>query len=693
MKRRDFLKIAAPLSMVPLTLNGMAVKGVMNLFEFNELLTTDEFKGRHVVIVQMRGANDGLNTVVPFDQFDNYVLNRPTIHLPKSVLTTELDASLPDNQRAYLNPNMTGTGSIQSLYDEGKVNIIQGIGYPTPNYSHFRSTDIVLGAKDGGYGTSINEGWLAGYLATVYPGFLGQPTQGLSHPLGIQIGDDAQNMGYRHEMLHNVGVNISSLSENSFYSQLSRMDQNHYQELLGYVESVDSAAAAYNKTISDVFENGSNIESYPDTYLANQLQTVARLLSGGLQSKLLLTDMNGFDTHVNQVAGTGSDTATGNHANLLAQFSDAVYSFQKDIEALGLADKVVIVTMSEFGRKVAENGNKGTDHGDLSSWMVIGNGVSGGVTGRNIDLSPNMVNSQGRTEDVMQHDYRRMLSAVMQDWLGNTDTVLGNIETDAAAETLLAYGGAQKLDIFKTAYKVDPAAQVAAFSGYEIIIRSLIAIETVAGWTYYGDPNDANTIYFGVEHTPTGGNTLAILPSITVYNLINDGLDKDYFSATEESEGNFILGDFWNVDLGTDLLDGFVNIRFFVDPARVTALENVATAFKTAEASNYISTPLWVQTEDPTFFDPQSQVRANGFSTGISSLGGNTAGTYNSRNYVQFNSIETLGNKGGGMAMPVTSANTSFEYPTNPKPGTLVYNHNTGSFEGWNGNNWVQLNN
>jgi uncharacterized protein (DUF1501 family) len=697
MKRRDFLKLTGPLSLAPFTLNGMAIKGVNDLFKFNEILTTENFKGRHVVIIQMRGANDGLNTVIPYNQYDGYASNRPTIRLPESVLVTELDASLPDEKRGYLNPSMTGGGSIQSLYDEGKVNIIHGIGYPTPNYSHFRSTDLLLGGKDGDYQPAVKQGWFADYLATVYPGFAGQPTQGLPHPLGIQIGDNSQNMGYRHESLHNVGVNVTATAEKTFYNNLRSADENHYQELLTYVESIDSAADTYNQVIESTFNNGSNNITYPDTYLANQLQTLAKLLSGGLKSKLLLADMNGFDTHVSQVSGSGTDTLTGRHADLLKELSDAVYAFQKDLEAQGLADEVVVVTMSEFGRKIKENASNGTDHGDLSNWMVIGNGVTGGVTGRNIDLSDGMVNTAGRTEDVMQHDYRRLLTSVMQDWLGSSDTVLSGIETDDAAATFITHAGANKLDVFKSNYKVSSANQISAFSGLSIITRELTFHSTVGGWTYYGDPNDSNSIFFGIEHNPTGGNTATFTPSITVTNLIDDGAGIDYYSATNNTEANFTLGDYWNIDLNDDVLDGFVNIRFFVESTRITALENEANAYKTSQSSLYLSTNLWVQTQDPDFFDPQNQVKDEGFSVGIIPLGTATSGTYSSKEYYQFNTITELGNNGGGMMIKITSNNNGItpegRPAINPEPGTLMFNSTTGNFEGWNGASWVTLNN
>ena len=194
-----------------------------------------------------------------------------------------------------------------------------------------------------------------------------------------------------------------------------------YGQELYYANMVQSSTSNYTARVNSVFANGSNIKTYPDTDLAHQLKTVARLISGGCQTKVYWVYLDGFDTHANQA---------GVHNSLLVQLAQAVKAFQEDLQGLGIDDRVLTMTMTEFGRKANENGSLGTDHGTSSSIYLFGKGLKGGVYGTNNDLS----NLNDGAPLFPQHDYRQVLATILQDWLG----------ADSAALT------AAKFEILKT---------------------------------------------------------------------------------------------------------------------------------------------------------------------------------------------------------------------------------------------------
>jgi hypothetical protein len=183
--------------------------------------------------------------------------------------------------------------------------------------------------------------------------------------------------------------------------------------------------------ITQAFDAGSNaITNYPQTTLAYQLKTVARLIKGGCKTKIYLCNMGGFDTHGDQLAPEGIVTL-GGHAELLKNLSDAVRFFFNDLESMGLGDQVAACTFSEFGRCAKENGSKGTDHGTLAPMFVYGKGIKAGVNGTNVNLA----NLSGDNQlQGMQFDYRQVFTTLLQDWLGASDEALVTTMFDGYAK-------------------------------------------------------------------------------------------------------------------------------------------------------------------------------------------------------------------------------------------------------------------
>ncbi len=434
MKRRNFLKIASPLAAAPLVLNGLPVRtfATQNMLASLSCDPTD----RVMVIVHLNGANDFINTFVPLNQHSTYAGHRPNLYIPTNNLIT-LDSTLPSTQQLGLHPQLT---NFKSLYDSGQLSIVQGVGMPVPNRSHFKAEDLWLRGGDGSSSTlyNLDTGWIGRFLDNRYPSYEGIPFTGESDPLGILLGQMI-NTGFHTPEEHRFEINLSGQDPGGFYSLISsigglpipNIPNSEHGDMLNFIMNIENSVNVYAQRISNTFNTGSNSGSvtYPDNDLADQLKTVARMLSGGSRTKVFMATQGGYDTHVNQV--DSNNVLTGRHANLLGDLSGALKSFQDDINALGLADKVLTVVFSEFGRKVVQNGTYGLDHGTLGSMILIGKGVEPGVIGNNIDL--NNLDVQNAPESTaMQHDYRQVFGTVLQDWMGGSnDAIEATFFTDS----------------------------------------------------------------------------------------------------------------------------------------------------------------------------------------------------------------------------------------------------------------------
>lgn len=422
MKRRSFLKHTAPLSLTPFMLNGTPFRTFATPSMLG-LMDCEGISERVLVLIQVRGGNDGLNAVIPLEQYNEYAGLRPTIRLEEAALVN-LDSGLNLPDQVGLHPSLI---DFKDLYDAGKMNLIQGVSYVSQNKSHFQSTDLWL---TGGDGTSpysnLNTGWMGRYLTYVYPNIAGNPTPIMPDPLGIQLGNKKPSLGFHTTEEHEAAINLSGQDPSGFYTLISELGglpptnipASEYGDELQYIINVENSTSVYAERISEIFDNGMNSTNvtYPDLDLANQLKTVARLIQGGSKTKIYLVDIDGFDTHVNQV-NTG-DTSTGGHADLLSQLSQSVAAFQADLQDLGLEDKVLTVSFSEFGRKAAENGSFGSDHGTLAPMFMFGTAVEAGITGTNVSLQPEDLADNGTQLQGMQFDYRQIYTTILQDWLG-----------------------------------------------------------------------------------------------------------------------------------------------------------------------------------------------------------------------------------------------------------------------------------
>ncbi len=375
-----------------------------------------------LIILQMAGGNDGLNTVIPHGN-DFYYKARPRIGIAANQV-------LKLNDQLGLHPGLTG---LKELYDGGHVAIVQGVGYPNPNRSHFRSTEIWQTASDS---NRIEKyGWLGRYFDNTCSGC--DPTVGVNigrqmpqafsakHPKGVSV-ENPQN--YRFISSDGTGageggmeqsfreLNEQSNAENSggTIGALSGPTVRSSGSVLDFLERTALDAQVSSDEIRAISSRTENKATYPPSQLGNSLKLVAKLIGGGLPTRIFYVSQGGYDTHTNQV---------GAQERLLKDLGDSVKSFCEDMKAQGNMQRVLVMTFSEFGRRVSENANGGTDHGAAAPMFVIGEKVKAGLLGLYPSLAPADL-FQGDLKYSV--DFRSVYAAVLEKWLKTrSEPILG----------------------------------------------------------------------------------------------------------------------------------------------------------------------------------------------------------------------------------------------------------------------------
>ena len=413
MKRRQFLQNTIPAAILPSLVDGFSVKVLGDNPIMSALLNTYVETDRVMVIIQLNGGNDGLNMVIPLDQYSNYFNARSNIAIAQNRVL-----ALTGTSAVGLHPSMTG---LQSLYNNGKLRLVQAVGYPNPNFSHFRATDIWMSASNSNQ--ELNSGWSGRYLNDQYPNYpVGYPNNSMPDPLGIQIGSTT-SLTFQGPSV-NMGISITSAT--NFYNLINGIQDpapnTPAGDALKYVRLVATQSNLYATRIVAAANAVPTQGTYPtNNTLADQLKIVARLVKGGLKTRVYMVSMGGFDTHSLQ---TNADTSTGNHATLMQRLSDAIKAFQDDLQGLGVADRVMGMTFSEFGRRVKSNASIGTDHGAAAPLFVFGNKVNPGITGVNPTIPANATVNDNIP---MQYDFRSVYSTLLQNWFCVDNTTLQTI--------------------------------------------------------------------------------------------------------------------------------------------------------------------------------------------------------------------------------------------------------------------------
>jgi len=371
--------------------------------------------GRVLVLVQLNGGNDGLNTILNLDRYSELTNARSNILIPSAKVL-----SLTGSTTAGLHPAMT---EMQTMFNSGLMNIVQGVSYPSPSFSHFRATDIWLTAAASN--TYLNTGWLGRTMDQQFPDYPnGYPTADMPDPLAVQIGSQASMM----TQSVNTNTAFTVTNPNSFYNLVNGTTDptpaTPYGHELDFLRLIRQQTNAYGVGIKNAYAAAATMATYPTpNSLADQLKIVARLIKGGLKTPIYIVNHpNSFDTHSNQVNTT--DTTIGTHANLLSLLSKALSAFQQDLTLMGIKDRVTGMTFTEFGRRIKSNASLGTDHGTSIPMFFFGSQLNPAVTGASPVLPANAtVNDQ----IPMQFDFRAVYYTVLKDWFQLSDADLAAV--------------------------------------------------------------------------------------------------------------------------------------------------------------------------------------------------------------------------------------------------------------------------
>ncbi len=426
MNRRHFLKQGGLGALgLPVVLNGISFNSLANS-KLMQALSAVTATDRILVLIQLHGGNDGLNMVIPTSEYSYLSQSsnsggRADILIDENAVLQFMYNGVQQHAGTGLHPAMQ---ALSNLYTDGHLGIIQGVGYPNPSFSHFRATDIVLSGSD----SNVYEdtGWIGRYLNNEHPNYATTPP---ADPLAITIGAIGSNVYNGPDM--NMGIAVQNSQTTGYLSgNVDIAPNNLYGYELTHIRNIAQQSNTYATAISNAYNNGGNVATYPaNNPLAQQLQTVARLIKGDLGSNFYMVNMGSFDTHDGQV--NASDPTTGWHANLLGQLSEAIAAFMTDLGSMSnsvgaMDERVLGLTVSEFGRTINANGNHGTDHGTTAPMLLFGKHVNPDILGSNPTIWDA---SQGAIKDDldMQFDFRSVYGSIFHQWFNLSTPVVDSL--------------------------------------------------------------------------------------------------------------------------------------------------------------------------------------------------------------------------------------------------------------------------
>ncbi len=527
MQRRNFLKNTGKIGAGAILLNGIPAVGRSQSPTF----TCGDIARRIHVVINLFGANDTLNTVVPSAQYNIYATNRANIKIPEASLLT-LDTANNVNP-TKLHPTLS---PLKTLYDNGLLNVVHGVGYNNNNRSHFKSDDLWNTAGDiSPTNFNYDSGFYGQLFEHRYPGLLGNINPFFTDPPCIELGSSSGSLLFQTSLGNNSSVLLTSNNISNYYNTLIEVggvapaadNTTDYGVETKYVADMQTLSNVYAQRIQTVFNAGNNAAgvTYPSTGLANQLKTVARLIKGGSRSTVYLVHQYGFDTHDSQV--NTSNPVQGQHTNLLNDLALAMKAFQDDITALGFADRIITTTHSEFGRTIDQNAGNGTDHGGVSTMFIMGKGVQPGITGTPIDLTK--VSDRALTD--LQFDYRRVFTAVLQDFLGHGTNPM-------SAARMNSFTGA-KAPIIAATHIAPPSCYVDQIS-LPITLTSLNGVLLSNGTTdvRWETASESNSKVYEVQHS-ADSRTWKTIGTVSGAGTTNNKSNYNFIHKTPGIGNNF----------------------------------------------------------------------------------------------------------------------------------------------------------
>lgn len=404
LNRRNFLKGGISIALAG-TITQLGLVDSIFAAGVRDVSAHDPVTNRTLIIIQLKGGNDGLNTVIPYGN-GHYYDARPQLAIPPEKvlgLTNEVG----------LHPSLT---AIKSLWDDGHLAIIQGVGYPDQNFSHFQSQHVWKTANPSARKSEGGDGWIGRQLANMprkdtdwFKGISLGKTYPISPMATAELALPAIKNLENYQILGQLDSSFSDLNEletlKSLYEQYSFLTS-HRKRLNDTLETALSTSAS----LRSAYNNYVPRSHYPEGNFPQELKLLASAITQGLGVRVAHLTISGFDTHADELT---------RQSNLLQQFSEGIKAFYDDLRQHELDHQVIIMTWSEFGRRVPMNGSLGTDHGAASPVFVLGTPILGGFFGDHPDLR-----SLDNGNLKFTTDFRSVYRTVLEDWLGGSNEII-----------------------------------------------------------------------------------------------------------------------------------------------------------------------------------------------------------------------------------------------------------------------------
>jgi uncharacterized protein (DUF1501 family) len=382
MDRRTFLQSTSALSA------GFLAPSFLSATTRNLLLNPEE---RKLVVIHLQGGNDGLNTIIPFVQ-DQYYNLRPELAIKQSALLKFSDG-------LGFNPALA---KMQELFLQGHLGIFQGVGYPMPDRSHFRSTEIWQTADP--LSTNLSDGWIGRWLE-----------HEKQLPYAAMEVDEQLSLALRNGSGGGMAISnparLAKIVKDPLFQKINAQNHGHTHDLPNYLRMTLHQSLEGASAISSAFQKGKNVATYPNGKLSQRLSKIGKLISGGSATRIYYLHMAGFDTHVGQAAA---------HSKLLTELSDSLNAFVQDLKAQDKWNSTLVMVFSEFGRRVEENAGKGTDHGTAGPVLLLSGALAkAGVYNDHPSLSDL---EEGDLKYTM--DFRNIYATILDEWMHSSPSAL-----------------------------------------------------------------------------------------------------------------------------------------------------------------------------------------------------------------------------------------------------------------------------
>jgi uncharacterized protein (DUF1501 family) len=350
---------------------------------------------RILVMIRLKGGNDGQNTIIPIYDYGRYQSLRPRIAIPRTdIISLNSALGIPKTM-----------APLENMWKKGQMRVVHNVGYPGQNLSHFRSSDIWASASDSG--TIDTSGWLGRWLDKLYPDYFTKPP---ASPPAIQIGSN-DTLAFNDKKNNTLSVAVTNPEELERIAKEGRL-YNPFDvpdclpgEQLTFLRGVANSTFQYAGIIADAYKKGANAVNYATSSLNQQLALVARLIKGGLPTRLYMVTLEGFDTHAKQ---------NQYHPALMQDIATAVANFTSDLAVGKWDERVLTLTISEFGRRIEQNASDGTDHGAAAPLMLFGKGLNGSSF---VGKTPSLTNLDEVGNLKYETDFRQVYTTILESWL------------------------------------------------------------------------------------------------------------------------------------------------------------------------------------------------------------------------------------------------------------------------------------